>query len=275
MQSAVETLGPTRVRLTVEVPFAELEPELKEAYRTIGGQVRVQGFRPGKVPPAILDQRVGRGVVLEEAVQKALPRLYTEAVNEAGVAPVGRPEVDITELADREKLAFTAEVDVRPEIELPAYDDLSVTVDDATVTDEELQEQLDALRERFASLTPVERPAAKGDFVTLDLLARVDGDEVPGGSATDLSYELGKGDLLDGLDEAIEGASAGDVRTFPTVLVAGEFEGREAEVEVTVKAVNERALPDVDDAFAEGVGFESADALRDDVRSRLERMKRL
>ncbi|HWH27833.1 MAG TPA: trigger factor [Mycobacteriales bacterium] len=275
MQSAVETLGPTRVRLTVEVPFAELEPELKEAYRTIGGQVRVQGFRPGKVPPAILDQRVGRGVVLEEAVQKALPRLYSEAVNEAGVAPVGRPEVDITELADRERLAFTAEVEVRPEIELPAYDDLAVTVDDATVAEEDLQEQLDALRERFASLTPVERAAASGDFVTLDLLARVDGEEVPGGSATDLSYEVGKGDLLDGLDEAVAGASAGDVRTFPTVLVAGEFEGREAQVEVTVKAVNERSLPEVDDAFAESVGFETADALRDDVRDRLERMKKL
>jgi trigger factor len=275
VQSAVETLSPTRVRLTVEVPFDELEPELKEAYKTIGGQVRVQGFRPGRVPPAILDQRVGRGVVIEEAVQQALPRLYTEAVSTAGVAPVGRPEVDITELADREKLTFTAEVDVRPDIELPAYDGLAVTVDEAAVSDADVDEQLDALRERFASLTPVERAAQPGDYLTLDLLAKVDGEEVPGGSATDLSYELGKDDLLDGLDDAVTGASAGDERSFTTTLLAGEFEGREADVEVTVKAVNERSLPEVDDTFAEGVGFESAEALRDDVRTRIDRMKKL
>jgi trigger factor len=275
VHSAVETVSPTRVRLTVEVPFAELEPELKEAYKTIGGQVRVQGFRPGRVPPAILDQRVGRGVVLEEAVQQALPRLYSEAVNDSGVAPVGRPEVDITELADREKLTFTAEVDVRPEIELPAYEGLSVTVEEAAASDADIDGQLDELRERFASLTPVERPAQTGDFLTLDLLAKVDGVEVPGGSATDLSYELGKDDLLDGLDDAVAGASAGETRTFTTTLLAGEFEGREADVEVTVKSVNERALPEVDDTFAEGVGFESAEALRDDVRTRTERRKRL
>lgn len=275
MQSAVETLSPTRVRLTVEVPFDELEPELKQAYKTIGGQVRVQGFRPGRVPPAILDRRVGRDVVLGEAVQHALPRLYGEAVDESGVSPVGRPDVDVTELADREKLTFTAEVDVRPEIDLPAYDGIAVTVDDATVSDADIDEQLDSVRERFASLTPVERTAQTGDYLTLDLLATVDGEEVPGGTATDLSYELGKGDLLDGLDEAVQGASAGDVRTFTTTLVAGEFEGRQADVQVTVKAVNERSLPEVDDAFAEGVGFETAQALRDDVRARLERMKKL
>jgi trigger factor len=275
VQSAVETLSPTRVRLTVDVPFAELEPEMKEAYKTIGGQVRVQGFRPGRVPPAILDQRVGRGVVIEEAVQQALPRLYSEAVTEAGVSPLGRPEVDVTGLEDREKLTFTAEVDVRPEFELPSYEGIAVTVDDATVTDEEVDEQLDTLRERFASLTPVERPAQDGDYLTLDLLAQVDGEEVPGGTASDLSYGLGKDDLLDGLEDAVRGASAGDVRTFTTTLLAGEYEGREADVTATVKAVNERALPEVDDTFAEGVGFETAAALRDDVRTRLERMKQL
>jgi trigger factor len=272
VQSSVETLSPTRVRLTVDVTFDELKPDLDAAYKKIGRQVRVQGFRPGKVPPRILDQRVGRGVVLEEAVQEALPRLYSEAVGEAGVAPVGRPEVDVTDLQDGEKLTFTAEVDVRPDIELPAYDSLSVTVDEAVVTDAEVDEQVDELRERFASLTPVERAAETGDFLTLDLVATVDGDEVPGGTATDLSYELGKDDLLDGLDAAVAGASAGDVRTFTTTLLAGEMEGREAEVAVTVRAVNERSLPEVDEAFAEGSGFESAEALRADVRTRLERM---
>ena len=275
MQSSVETLSPTRVKLVVEVPFDELKPELDAAYKTIGGQVRVQGFRPGKVPPRILDQRVGRPVVLEEAVNNAIPRLYGEAVEQAGVQPVGRPEVEVTALEDNDKLAFTAEVDVRPEIELPAYDALEVTVDDATVTDEDVDNQLDELRERFAKLTPVERAAAAGDYVTLDLAATVGGEEVPGGTATGLSYEVGSGDLLDGLDEAVTGKSAGDAGTFTTTLVAGEYAGQEAEVAVTVRAVNERELPAVDDAFAEQTGFSTADELREDVRTRLDRAKRV
>jgi trigger factor len=275
VQSAVETLSPTRVRLTVDVPFDELKPDLEAAYKKIGSQVRVQGFRPGKVPPRILDQRVGRGVVLEEAVQGALPRLYTEAVTQSGVAPVARPEVDVTKVDDGVELTFTAEVDVRPEIELPAYESLAVVVDEAAATDGEIDEQVDALRERFASLSPVERAAQNGDFLTIDLAAAVDGQEVEGGTATGLSYELGKNGLLDGLDEAVAGASAGDVRSFTTTLLAGEYEGRQADVAVTVRAVNERTLPEADDAFAESAGFESIAALRDDVRGRVERMKQL
>ena len=273
MQSAVETLSPTRVRLTVEVPFTELKPELDKAYKTIGAQVKVQGFRPGKVPPRILDQRVGRGVVLEEAVQEALPRLYSEAVTESGVAPVGRPEVDVTKLDDGVELTFTAEVDVRPEFDLPAYDSIAVTVDDAVVTDEDVTTQVDELRERFAKLTPVERAAADGDFVTLDLVATVAGEDVPGGTAQGLSYKIGSGDLLEGTDEAVSGKSAGDATTFTTTLVAGEYEGQEAEVAVTVRAVNERELPAADDAFAETTGFASFDELQADVRTRLEKMK--
>lgn len=275
MQSAVETLSPTRVRLTVEVPFEELKPELDGAYKKIGAQVRVQGFRPGKVPPRILDQRVGRGVVLEEAIQDALPRLYSEAVTESGVAPVGRPEVDVTKLDDGKELTFTAEVDVRPEFEIPAFDSLTVTVADAVVTDEEVTTQVDELRERFASLTPVERAAAEGDFVTLDLAATVGGEEVPGGTATGLSYQVGSGDLLEGLDEAVTGRSAGDATSFTTTLVAGEYEGQQAEVAVTVRAVNERELPAADDAWAETTGFGSFAELEADVRSRLDRMKKL
>ena len=275
VQSAVETLSPTRVRLTVDVPFQELKSELDSAYKKIGAQVRVQGFRPGKVPPRILDQRVGRGVVLEEAVQEALPRLYSEAVTEAGVAPVGRPDVDVTKLDDGQSLTFTAEVDVRPEFELPAFDSLAVTVDEATVSDEDVTTQIDELRERFAKLNPVERAAAEGDYVTLDLVATVDGEEVPGGTATGLSYEVGSGDLLDGLDEAVTGKSAGDATTFCTTLVAGEYEGQTAEVAVTVQAVNERELPAADDAWAETTGFGSFTELQDDVRTRLERMKKL
>ena len=276
MQSAVETLSPTRVKLTVEVPFDELKPDLDKAYKKIASQVKVQGFRPGKVPPRILDQRVGRGVVLEEAVNEALPRLYGEAVESSGVSPVGRPEVDVTEFADGDKLAFTAEVDVRPDFELPSYDGLTVTVDAVSVTDDEVQEQLDALRARFASLVPVEREAADGDFVTLDLAASVDGAEVPGGTATGMSYEVGSGNLLPGLDDAVRGKKAGDAGTFDTLLVAGELEGQTAQVAVTVRAVNTRELPEATDQWAsDTTGFDDLAALQGDIRTRIERIKKL
>ena len=276
MQSAVETLSPTRVRLTVTVPFEELKPELDAAYKKVGGQVRIQGFRPGKVPPRILDQRVGRGVVLDEAVNSAMPRLYGEAVEAESLAPVSQPEIEVTEFADNDKLAFTAEVDIRPEFELPSYDGISVTVDAVTVDEAKIDEQVDALRERFAKLSPVERAAQDGDYVTIDLAATVDGDEVPGGTAAGLSYQVGAGDLLDGIDEVLRGKSAGDASTFQTTLVAGDFEGRTADVAVTLRAVNERELPAADDTWAtESTGFESFEALRADVRSRLDRVERL
>ncbi len=276
MQSAVETLSPTRVKLTVEVPFDELKADLDKAYKKIASQVKVQGFRPGKVPPRILDQRVGRGVVLEEAVQEALPRLYGEAVQETGVNPVGRPEVDVTEFTDGDKLAFTAEVDVRPEFDLPAYESLTVTVAAVEVPDADVTEQLDALRARFAKLTPVERVAADGDFVALDLAATIDGAEVPGGTATGLSYEVGSGTLLDGIDDALRGKQAGDAGIFDTVLVAGDLEGQTAQVALTVRSVNERELPVADDQWAsDTTGFEGLAALTADIRDRLERTKKL
>ena len=276
MQSAVETLSPTRVRLTVEVPFAELKPELDSAYKKIGQQVRVQGFRPGKVPARILDQRVGRGAVLEEALNDAVPRLYGEAVEQSGVTPIAPPQVEVTRMDDGVELAFTAEVDVRPEITLPSYDGISVTVDTVEVTDAEVEEQVEALRERFGTMVPVERAAADGDFLTLDLAATVDGDEVPGGTAQGLSYQLGSGELLEGIDEALAGAAAGDARSFQTALVAGELAGQTADVAVTVRAVNERELPEVNDQWAaDTTGFETAAEFRDDVRTRIERAKRL
>ena len=269
MQSAVETLSPTRVRLTVEVPFDELQPELVKAYKTIGASVKVQGFRPGKVPPRILDQRVGRDVVLQEAVQEALPRLYSEAVTESGVAPVSRPEVDVTKLDDGVELAFTAEFDVRPEFDLPDFDSLSVTVDEVIVEEKDITTELDDLRLHYATLAPVERAAADSDYLTLDLVATVGGEEVPGGNAQGLSYRIGAGDLLEGIDEAVIGKSAGDATTFTTTLIAGQYAGELSDVAVTVKAVNERQLPDADEAFAETTGFVTLDELREDIRARL------
>jgi trigger factor len=276
VQSAVETLSPTRVRLTVTVPFDELKSDLDAAYKKVGGQVRVQGFRPGKVPPRVLDQRVGRAVILDEAVNSAIPRLYSEAVQAEDLNPLAQPELEVTDFTDGEQLAFTAEVDVRPEINVPAYEGLSVTVDDVTVDETKVDEQVDALRERFAKLTPVQRPAQDGDYVTLDLAATIDGEEVPGGTATGLSYQVGAEDLLDGIDEVLRGAGEGDAKTFTTTLVAGDYEGRSADVAVTVRSVNERELPEADDAWAtESTGFPSFEELKADVRSRLERVERL
>jgi trigger factor len=276
VQSTVETLSPTRVKLTVEAGFDELKPELEKAYRTIAKQVKIQGFRPGKVPPRILDQRVGRSVVLEEAVNEAIPRLYGEAVESAKVAPLGSPDVEVTEIADNDKLSFTAEVDIRPDFALPAFDSLNVTVDDVVVSDADVDEQLTSLRERFASLAPVERASATGDFVSLDLVATVGGEEVPGGTAQGLSYEIGSGTLLEGIDEAVTGASAGDVRAFTTPMVGGEFAGQDADVAVTVRSVNERVLPELDDTWAQDMaGFKDVAELRSDVSTRLEQAKRM
>ncbi len=270
MKSDLETLNPTRVKLTVEVPFEELKESLDAAYRKIGGQVSIPGFRKGKVPPRVIDQRFGRSVVLDEAVNEALPRFYGQAVEENQVQVIGQPEVDVTELEDGQHLTFTAEVDVRPQFELPDYDGLEVTVDDAEVTDAEVDEQLDGLRERFATLTGVDRAAADGDFVSMDLSAVVDGQAVDELTAKGLSYQVGTGSLLDGLDEAVTGLSAGESREFSTALVGGEHAGQDATVTVELKSVKERELPELDDDFAQTASeFDTLEELRADVRDRV------
>ncbi len=291
MKATKETLSPTRVKLTVEVPFDELKPSLDATYRKLARQVRVSGFRPGKVPPRILDQRLGRGVILDEAVQEALPQLYSEAVQAEEVDVLSRPEVDITEFADGGQLVFTAEVDVRPEVVLPEFSDLQVTVDAVEVTDEQVEEQLGALRDRFAQLQPVERAVQTGDFVSLDLSAQADGKPIEGAEATGLSYEVGSGNLIEGLDEAIIGAADGESHTFTTALLAGEQVGEQAEVTATVRGVEqvgeqaevtatvrgvkEKELPALDDDFATTASeFDTLDELRADVRSRLEQSRR-
>jgi len=274
VKSDLETLNPTRVKLTVEVPFEELKPSLDAAYRKIGGQVSIPGFRKGKVPPRVIDQRFGRAVVLEEAVNEALPELYGRAVEENDVQVLGQPEVDVTELEDGQHLTFTAEVDVRPQFDLPDYEGLAVTVDDAEVTDAEVDEQVDGLRERFATLTGVDRAAADGDFVSMDLSATVDGQPVDELTAKGLSYQVGSGSLLDGLDEAVTGLSVGEPKDFPTTLVGGDHAGQEATVTVEVKSVKERELPELDDDFAQTASeFDSLDELREDVRKRVAGMK--
>jgi trigger factor len=275
VKSAVETLNPTRVRLTVEVPFEELEPSVAQAYKRIAAQVTVPGFRKGKVPARIIDQRFGRAVVLEEAVNDALPRLYDRAVDENSLRPLGRPDVEVTELADNVELKFTAEVDIRPEITLPDLASLTVTVDDADVADEDVQTHLDALRERFATTTPADRPAAAGDYVTLDLTATEDGQPVEDGLASGVSYQIGSGTLVDGLDEAITGLTAGESVSFRSQL-HGSHEGREVDITATVSAVKEQQLPELDDDFAQLASeFDTLEELTDDVRTRLRRTRQL
>jgi trigger factor len=277
VKSTVERLSPTRVRINVEVPFDELKPDFDRAYKKIAKQVRIPGFRPGKAPARILEARLGRGVVLEEVVNGAIPTKYSEAVTAATeVTPIGRPEIEVTEIADGEKLAFTAEVDVRPEITLPELGSLTVTVDGVEVTDEQVSEQLDNLRARFGTLSGVDRPAADGDFVLIDLSAIVDGRTVEEAQTSGFSYQVGQGGLIDGLDEAIKGLSAGESATFTSQLVAGEHAGMDAEVTVTVTAVKERDLPEADDDFAQLASeFDTIDELTADLRERLSRVRRM
>ena len=276
MKSTVEHLSPTRVRLAIEVPFDELKPTFDQAYKKIAQQVRVPGFRPGKAPARILDQRLGRGVILEEVVNTAVPEKYGEAVSEAQVTPLGQPDIEVTSIDDGDKLAFTAEVDVRPEITLPDYSSISVSVDAAEVTDSDVEEQLTGLQARFGTLTGVQRPAAKDDFVVIDLSATVGGEAVEEAQTSGMSHQVGSGQLIEGLDEALEGMSAGETKEFTTTLVAGDHAGEQADVTVTVQTVKERQLPEADDEFAQLASeFDTLDELKADLRERHGRVKKM
>ncbi|MCF4119655.1 trigger factor [Antribacter sp. KLBMP9083] len=275
MKSAVETLDPTKVKLTVEVDYDELKPSIDHAYKHIAEQVNVPGFRKGKVPPRIIEQRVGWGAVIEHAVNDALSGFYRQAANEASLRPLGQPEVDVTEVpakAGEGQLKFTAEVEVRPEIELPELDGLDVTVESTSVTDEDIAERLDALRERFGTLVGVDRPAVDGDYIVIDLKALIGDEEVD--SVSGVSYQIGSGNMLDGLDEALTGLSAGETTTFRAPLAGGEHEGQEAEVTVTAQTVKQRDLPEADDDFAQLASeFDTLDELKDDLRSQVASIK--
>jgi trigger factor len=276
VKSAVESVSPTRAKLTVEVPFEELKPSLDAAYKKIAQQINVPGFRRGKVPAAVIDRQVGRSAVLDEAINEVLPQKYIEALQENNLEPLAQPDIEVTKFEDNQTLEFTAEVDVKPEIELPAYDGIEAEVEDVTITDDDVTEQIQALRERFGTLVDVERPAADGDFVTLDLKATQDGEIVEGAEVAGMSYKVGRGGMLDGLDEALAGMAAGDEKTFSSQLVGGDMVGEDVEVSVTVTAVQEQELPEIDDEFAQLASeFDTADELTADVRERLGRGKRL
>jgi len=275
VKSAVEKLSPTRVKLSIEVNFEELEPYIAGAYKTLGERINIPGFRKGKIPTAMIDQRIGRPAVLDEAINSGLSPFYSAALKEENVFVIGRPTIEIKELVDREKFSFTAEVDVRPELALPNFSEITLTVDDVVVSDDEVAEQVDALRARFGTLTTVEKVIENGDFVSIDLVATVDGKEVDGGSANDISYEVGTNRMVDGLDEALAGLKAGESKRFDTKLV-GQKDDEKGAVDVTVKAVKHRDLPELNDEFAKLASeFETLAELRADIQTRLERVKHL
>ncbi len=273
MKSAVESLSPTRVRISIDLDFKDLEPHVSTAYQTLSQQVSIPGFRKGKVPRQLIDQRVGRGTVLNEAINTALPEFYTQAARDNDVLVVGRPTVDIKELKDNELVKFEVEVDIRPEIKLPDFSTIELSVSDVEVTEKDVDEQIEALRVRFGTLTTIEKDAASGDFVTIDLIAKVDGKEVEGGTANNISYEVGSNRMIDGLDVALEGMKVGENKTFNTQLV-GMKEGETGEVSVTLQAVKKRELPELNDDFAKLASeFETLEELRSDAKERLFRLK--
>ena len=275
MKSTVEKLSPTRVKLSIDVEFSELKPHIDGAYKTLSEKINIPGFRKGKVPAAMIDQRVGRGAVLDEAINAALPTFYSQAAKENDVLVIGRPNVDITELKDNEKLSFTVEVDIRPEIALPDFTQIKIEVDDVVVTDSDLDKQIESLQIRFGTLTTVEKTVESGDFVSIDLLATDGGKEIDGGSANEISYEVGSASMIEGLDEALIGLKVGESKSFETALV-GMPESQKASVQVTLKAVKKRELPPLDDAFAKLASeFETLAELKADLSNRLKRVKEL
>lgn len=275
MKSTVEQLSPTRVRINVEVPFSELEPDFQRAYKELARQVRLPGFRPGKAPAKLLEARFGREAMLDQVVSEALPARYGQAVAESEVHPLGQPEIEVTKKEYGEQLAFTAEVDIRPKLTLPDPGSLTISVDPIEVSDDDVDAELQSLRARFGTLTGVERPVADGDFVSIDLSATINGEEVPGAAAQGLSHEVGSGRLIAGLDEALVGLSVDESKEFTAQLATGEHAGQDAQVTVTVKSVKQRELPEPDDEFAQLASeFDTIEELRSNLRDQVGQTKR-
>lgn len=275
MKSTVEQLSPTRVRINVEVPFAELEPDFQRAYKELAKQVRLPGFRPGKAPAKLLEARIGREAMLDQIVNDALPSRYGQAVAESDVQPLGRPNIEVTKKEYGQDLQFTAEVDIRPKISPPDLSALTVSVDPIEIGEDDVDAELQSLRTRFGTLTAVDRPVAVGDVVSIDLSATVDGEDIPNAAAEGLSHEVGSGRLIAGLDDAVVGLSADESRIFTAKLAAGEHAGQEAQVTVTVRSVKERELPEPDDEFAQLASeFDSIDELRASLSDQVRQAKR-
>ena len=276
MKSTVEKLSPTRVRINVEVPFTELQPDFDQAFKELARTIRMPGFRPGKVPVKLLESKIDKQAMLDQVVGEAVPARYSEAIASAEVQPLGQPDIEVTSKEYGGDLTFTAEVDVRPEITLPDLSALAFTVDAIEVDDEEVDTELQNLRARFGTLTGVDRPAQDGDFVSIDLSATVDGEDVEEAKTEGLSHEIGSGNLIEGLDDAIKGLSAGESKTFTTKLVAGTHANEDAEVTVKVVTIKERELPEPDDEFAQLASeFDTIDELKASLVDQVKQAKRI
>ena len=276
MKTTVEKLSPTRAKLTIAVTPEELKPSIDHAYSHIAEQVNIPGFRKGKVPPQLIDQRVGREEVLNHAVSDGLDGFYRQAVQDEKIRTLGRPEADIAELPNLKDftgdLVVTVEVDVRPDFVLPDYDGLKLVVEPVQVSADDVQDELDALRSRFGTLVTVNRPAKSGDFAQLDLVATINGEEVD--TANNISYEIGSGELIEGIDEALDTLTAGESTTFESTLVGGDSAGEKALIAVTLLAVKERELPEADDDFAQIASqFDTIKELRADIKEQVEKSK--
>lgn len=276
MKTTVEKLSPTRVKLNISVTPEELKPSIDHAYGHIASQINIPGFRKGKVPPQLVDQRVGREEILNHAVSDGLDGFYRQAVTEEEIRVLGRPEADIVtwpEVKDFSgDLVLAIEVDVRPEFDMPAYDKLTLTVDAAEASADDVKDELDNLRARFGTLVTVDRPAKSGDFAQLDLVAKIGETEVD--SATSISYELGSGELIEGIDEALDSLSAGESTTFESVLLGGDHEGETAIISVSLITVKERELPEADDDFAQMASeFDTIKELKADLKEQVKRSK--
>lgn len=272
MKTSVEYLEPAKVELTVEVPFEEFKPEIDKAAKEIAKQVAIPGFRRGHVPMRVLEAQFGREVLVQEAVNNSLDGYYAEALKENNLVPLGQPEVDVTEVpaekGQESDLVFVVKMPVRPEITIPDPAGYTLEVDSVAVNDDEVEERLTSLRERFGSLKEVEREAGEKDYCTINLRAVIGDEEVD--NAEGISYQIGSGTMVDGLDEALTGAKVGDEKTFTTTLAGGEHQGEEAEVTVTLSAVKESELPEADDDFAQMASeFDTIDELREDLREQV------
>lgn len=276
MKTEVEELEPTKVKLNVEVSYQELEKEINRVYKQVGKRVSIPGFRPGHVPNAVLDRKIGRAYIIEETINNKLSDFYRQALEENKLRPLAQPEIDVNSTPNLEgkpggDLKFSATVEIVPQFELPSLEGLSLEVEKLEVTDDQVEQELDRLRERFASLKSVDREVQDGDFTVIDMVAKIDGEEVD--SVSGLSYQVGSDSLIEGIDEAVVGLKADESKTFTSRLKGEKYGDKEAEVTVSVNAVKERELPEADDEFAEMASeFDTIGELRTDLRENVAKM---
>lgn len=275
MKTTVDKLSDTRVKLTVNVPFAELDQEIDQAYAAIAQQVSIPGFRKGKAPRQLIDARFGRGPILEQVVNDMLPSRYEQAVKENDLKVIGQPDVDISKIEDKDFVEFTAEVDIRPEFEVPDFSKISVTVPALKADEEDVDKALEELAERFGELKDTKRKMKTGDYAIIDITAEIDGEKIEDASTEGLSYRIGDDDLIKGLDTALRGMKTGEDNEFTSTIQSGEHKDEEATIKVHVQQSKERKLPAMDDGFAQMASeFDTMDELRESTKTQVEETKK-